>query len=105
MAKVTYDANICIRYKLRSFPPGFYLSAVVLQELLAGASDAATLKELERLRHGYRKLGRMLVPTDEDWWYAGLTLNALQRGRRDQKRPARYRRYQQQSVTESSTTS
>lgn len=39
--KVTFDANIFIARKLQlsDLPSGFYLSAVVLQELVAGASD------------------------------------------------------------------
>jgi len=85
MAKVTYDANICIRYKQQSYPRSFYMSAVVLQELLAGANNASVIKELERSRHEYRKLNRLLVPSEEDWWHAGLVLNALRRGRRSKK--------------------
>ena len=85
MAKVTYDANICISYKQQSFPHGFYMSAVVLQELVAGAGDSSAIKEFERLRQEYRKANKLLVPTEEDWWHAGLALNALQRGRRSKK--------------------
>lgn len=85
MAKVTYDANICISYKQHSFPHGFYMSAVVLQELVAGASDSSAIKEFERLRQEYRKANKLLVPNEEDWWQAGLVLNALQRGRRSKK--------------------
>lgn len=84
MAKVTYDANICIRFK-KSFPRNFYMSVVVLQELVAGANDAAAIKIFEHSRHEYRKLNRLLVPTEEDWWHAGLVLNSLQRGRRSKK--------------------
>ena len=36
---VTYDANIYIKHKPRSFPGGFYVSAVVLQEPVAGAEQ------------------------------------------------------------------
>ncbi len=61
------------------------MSAVVLQELVAGANDASALKILERSRNEYRKLNRLLVPTEEDWWHAGLVLNALQRGRKSRK--------------------
>ena len=61
------------------------MSVVVLQELLAGASDDSTIKRLERAKHEYRKMGRLLVPTEEDWWHIGLALNALQRGRRSNK--------------------
>jgi predicted nucleic acid-binding protein len=85
MAKVTYDANIYIRYKRQPLPRSFYMSAVVLQELVAGANDASAIKILERSRHEYRKLNRLLVPTEEDWWYVGVALNALQRGRRSKK--------------------
>ena len=85
MAKVTYDANIYIRYKEQSLPRGFYMSTVVLQELVAGASDASAIKGLERLRHEYRKANKLLVPNEEDWWHVGLVLNALQRGRRSKK--------------------
>ena len=85
MAKVTYDANIFIKYKPESFPHGFYMSAVVLQELVAGANDASEIKQLERFRHEYRKANKLLVPNEEDWWHVGLTLNSLQRGRRSKK--------------------
>lgn len=85
MAKVTYDANIFIRYRHRPFPRSFYMSAVVLQELVAGAKDAAAIKELERSRYECRNDNKLLVPTEEDWWQVGLVLNALQRGRRSKK--------------------
>ena len=85
MAKVTYDANIFIRYKPQSFPRSFYMSAVVLQEFVAGANDASRLKDFERSRYEYRKNNKLLVPSEEDWWHAGLVLNALQRGRRSKK--------------------
>ena len=85
MAKVTYDANIFIRYKRQPLPHDIYMSAVVLQELVAGADDASRIKDFERSRHEYRKSNRLLVPTEEDWWQAGLVLNALQRGRRSKK--------------------
>jgi predicted nucleic acid-binding protein len=85
MAKVTYDANILIRYKPQSFPRSFYMSAVVLQELVAGANDASRIKDFERLRHEYREANKLLVPNEEDWWHVGLALNALQRGRRSRK--------------------
>jgi len=85
MAKVTYDANIFINYKSQPLPSSFYLSVVVLQELVAGASDASAIKELARSRHEYRTANRLLVPTEEDWWHVGLALNSLQRGRRSKK--------------------
>ena len=85
MAKVTYDANIYIRYKRQPIPRSFYLSAVVLQELVAGADNASAIRELERFRHEYLSANKLLVPNEEDWWHAGLALYALQRGRRSRK--------------------
>jgi predicted nucleic acid-binding protein len=61
------------------------MSAVVLQELVAGDTDASAIKELERLRHEYREANKLLVPNEEDWWHVGVVLNALQRGRRSKK--------------------
>lgn len=37
MPKVTYDSDVFMRRKPRSLPQGFYMSAVVLEELAAGA--------------------------------------------------------------------
>ena len=61
------------------------MSAVVLQELVAGANDASRIKDFERSRLEYRNANKLLVPNEEDWWQAGLVLNALQRGRRSKK--------------------
>jgi hypothetical protein len=63
-------------------PGGFYLSVVVLQELVAGANDSATIKGLERSWHEYRKSKKLLVPTQDDWWHVGRAINALQHGNR-----------------------
>lgn len=85
MPKVTYDSNIFIKYKPAHLPAGFYLSVVVLQELLAGAKDSGEIKELEAAYRNYKKANRLLVPDIEDWWQVGLVLNALQRGRKSKK--------------------
>ena len=50
-----------------------WLSAVVVEELLAGATGAAT-KAVERLAGDFRKVGRLLVPNETDWITAGKTL-------------------------------
>jgi hypothetical protein len=75
------------------------MSAVVLQELVAGANDTSAIKELERLRQEYRRANKLLVPNEEDWWHVGLVLNALQRGRRS-KKLAIYRGCQSESDIE-----
>lgn len=85
MPKLTYDANIFINRKPRPLPTGFYMSVVVLQELVAGAKDASAVQEFERSRNEYRKADKLLVPTEEDWWQVGIIINSLQRGRRSRK--------------------
>ncbi len=79
MPRVTYDTNVFIDYKPTYFPTGFSMSAVVIQELAAGARDNTRLKELNDARRYYEKEGRLLVPTGEDWWLAGKVLNSLYR--------------------------
>jgi predicted nucleic acid-binding protein len=85
MPKVTYDSDIFIKHKPARFPAGFYMSIVVLQELVAGARDSEAIKELKAAYQDYEDANRLLVPTAEDWWHVGLILNALQRGRRSKK--------------------
>src|SRR5215471_8383685 len=50
-----------------------WLSAVVLEELYAGA-DASGRKKLARFEHDFDKIGRLLVPTLADWTRTGETL-------------------------------
>lgn len=52
---------------------------------MAGALDDNAVKIYRRSYTLFKKEGRLLVPTDEDWWIAGTILNNLQRGRRDRK--------------------
>lgn len=80
MPTVTYDTNVFITRNPAYFPAGFVMSAVVMQELAAGAIDSSELKQLNTARRGYEEEGRLLVPTGEDWWQAGKVLNALLRG-------------------------
>lgn len=86
MHRVTYDTNVIIRYRPATFPAGFFMSAVVIQELTAGAKEAAEVREFEQFRKHYEALDRLLVPTGEDWWLAGKVLNSLHRGLRSHKR-------------------
>lgn len=80
MPGVTFDTSVFIAYQPAVFPAGFLLSAVVVQELAAGALDKSGLQELDASRRKYEKMGRLLVPTGEDWWLAGKVLNSLLRG-------------------------
>lgn len=80
MPRVTYDTSIFISYKPAEFPAGFLMSAVVVQELAAGANDKSELQRLDAARRAFEKEGQLLVPTGEDWWLAGKVLNSLLRG-------------------------
>jgi predicted nucleic acid-binding protein len=55
-----------------SFP--LWLSAVVLSELLVGATEKQTRQELLEIEHEFIKLNRLLVPVRRDWSLAGQVL-------------------------------
>ncbi len=80
MAKVTFDTNIFISRPNADLPDNFYMSVVVLQELVVGAEDETEVKDLNTARREYEKAERLLVPNGEDWWLAGKVINSLQRG-------------------------
>ena len=85
MPKVTFDTNILISRKDLQLPDSFYTSVVVLQELVAGAQDDSEIKGLVTARREYKKSGRLLVPTSEDWWLVGKVIYALQKGLKSQR--------------------
>ena len=80
MPIVTYDTSIFIAYKPAALPAGFRMSAVVIQELTAGAVDGSEVKRWDAARRAHEREGTLLVPTGEDWWLAGKVLNSLLRG-------------------------
>jgi predicted nucleic acid-binding protein len=85
MPKVTFDSDVFVRRKPTSLPKGFYMSAVVVEELAAGAQDGSVLKELEAALINYHKGTRLLVPTGEEWFQAGKVIYALQQGAKSKK--------------------
>lgn len=56
-----------------------WLSAVVLEELYAGASDIKARKLLEKVERDYQNMNRLIVPQQSDWATAGKLLNKLAR--------------------------
>jgi predicted nucleic acid-binding protein len=80
MPVVTYDTSIFIAYKPAALPAGFRMSAVVIQELTAGAVDKSEVQRWQAALRAHEKEGTLLVPTGEDWWLAGKALNSLLRG-------------------------
>jgi len=82
MPGVIFDTSVWIAYQPERLPAGFLMSAVVIQELTAGATDKSNLQKWEAVYRAHEKQGTLLVPTGEDWWLAGKVLNSLLRGER-----------------------
>ena len=82
MPSVIFDTSVFISYKakLKAIPESSFVSIVVIQELMAGARDNSELKSWEATAKGFERIGRLLVPTSEDWLLAGRALNYLLRG-------------------------
>lgn len=80
---VVVDTNVVIRHRM-SEVPGF-VSAVVLQELTAGARDTAEVRRLGAMRAAAEDDGVLLTPDGEDWFQAGKVLNALYLGLRSHR--------------------
>jgi predicted nucleic acid-binding protein len=81
--RVVFDTNVIIRHKM-SVVPGF-VSAVVLQELTAGAQDTADVRRLGLIRAAAEGDGVLLTPDGEDWYEAGKALRALHLGLRSHR--------------------
>jgi len=54
-----------------------YMSAVVMEELYAGAFDGSTKRLLDRIFTGFQKLGRIISPDASEWQRAGRTVVAI----------------------------
>ena len=80
MPIITFDTSVFIAYKPAELPAGFRMSAVVIQELTAGAIDKSEVQYWNASRTLHEKAGTLLVPTGEDWWLAGKVINSLLRG-------------------------
>ena len=85
MPTITYDTNIFIKYKPSSFPKGFCMTAIVLEELTAGSADNSEVRYWNDVRKARERDNTLFVPNAEDWWMAGKVLNSLQRGLRSTK--------------------
>lgn len=76
--RVVIDTNVIIRHDMRSVA-GF-VSAVVLQELTAGARDDAEVRRVGAMYAAANVGGALLTPDGEDWYQAGKVLSLLLRG-------------------------
>lgn len=89
MPYFTYDTSVIVSRKirdLREMPQDFLLSAVVLMELIASATDTSVRKTYEQLFHQYRRDELLIVPNDDDWLLAAKTMFLLTQERRREGR-------------------
>lgn len=86
MNKIILDTSVYIPMLRSGKGPGsvidavdsvIYLSAVVMQELYAGAVDGNTLDFLNDLCVTFQKNGRIITPCKEDWFAAGSILSRM----------------------------
>lgn len=87
LVKVVIDTSVYIPFinKGTSHPllelgqgaPLFYMSAVVIEELYAGASDDASIKLLDNLYKIFDSAGRLIVPDASDWQKTGRIVAKL----------------------------
>ncbi|MEK6725809.1 MAG: type II toxin-antitoxin system VapC family toxin [Deltaproteobacteria bacterium] len=87
LVKVVIDTSVYIPFinKGTSHPllglgqgvPLFYMSAVVIEELYAGASDDASIKLLDNLYKTFDSAGRLIVPDASDWQKTGRIVAEL----------------------------
>jgi len=89
-SKVIFDTNVYIKaihgspeddtYQLLlSTLPRTYLSAIVVQELYAGALDAFGARLVDKFVLQTERTGRIVVPTYRDWKEAGRILARINR--------------------------
>ena len=79
--KVVFDTSVYIPFinkgiayptsELNIGKPLLYMSAVVIEELYAGAFDNSSIKLLDKLYATFKDLGRLIIPEASDWQNAG----------------------------------
>jgi predicted nucleic acid-binding protein len=85
--KVIFDTSVYIPFinkgiayptsELDIVKPIFYMSAVVIEKLYAGAFDRDTIKLLDRLYKTFDNLGRFVVPKASNWQKSGKVIAKL----------------------------
>ena len=77
-ASLLFDTAVYIGFpvQVEIIDPG-WLSIVVIQELMAGASGRSDLKYWENLSQHYVRKNRLLTPNEEAWRTAGRILNHM----------------------------
>ena len=82
MPPITFDTSVFKTYKPADFPAGFVFSAVVIQEMMASASDDSELKRWAAAWGAYEREDRLIVPDSADWLMASKVLYWLTQRRK-----------------------
>jgi predicted nucleic acid-binding protein len=83
---IVLDTCVIIARKPELASTKYFFSVVVIEELIAGASDASEAKMWIALGRQAQRVGRLLVPDMEDWIESGRVLNSLLRGLKSKHR-------------------
>lgn len=59
--------------------PLLYMSAVVMEELYAGAYDRFTIRLLDKIFHAFDRTNRLIIPNKVDWQEAGKVIARIGR--------------------------
>ena len=78
-ANLLYDTSVYISYRrqIDQFPQPGWFSAVVMQELMAGAGNRKELRQWRGMAADYQRKGKLLVPNLAAWETAGLVMHRL----------------------------
>jgi predicted nucleic acid-binding protein len=82
MAGYTFDTNIIKGYKVERLPENFYMSSVVLSELMTSAVDQSEFDAYQETWSRQAKDGTLIVPNPSDWLMASKVLYWLAQERR-----------------------
>jgi predicted nucleic acid-binding protein len=82
MPRYTFDTNIIKGYKVERLPDNFYMSAVVLSELMTGAVDKSEVDGYQETWRRHAKDGTLIIPVEADWLMVGKVLYWLAQERR-----------------------
>lgn len=63
--------------EIRQGRPLIYMSAVVMEELYAGALDVSSSKLLDKMHDTFSSMGRLIVPDALDWQKTGKVVAQL----------------------------
>ena len=95
LVKVLLDTSVYIPFINRgiSIPsleigldmPLLYMSAVVMEELYAGAFDRFTIRLLDKVFYTFDRTNRLIIPNKADWQEAGKVIARIGRAGRMQR--------------------